>query len=158
MCSRTRENNKNKVGPVIWDTLYYPSIKTADSSRDEDEGKLHERLELRESALSIVWSLISKGSASDSPPEVRQLVTITKHQSSQFIVPPFHHVFLINIHLTHHSLLPPHPHVLTLSYIRNLLGVEALAVETASPSGAGLRGRPGPITPVSEVVTHEAGS
>ena len=22
MCSRTRENNKNKVGPVIWDTLY----------------------------------------------------------------------------------------------------------------------------------------
>ena len=117
MCSRIRENNKNKVGPVIWDTLYYPSIKTADSSRDEDEGKLHERLELRESALSIVWSLISKGSASDSPPEVRQLVTITKHQSSQFIVPPFHHVFLINIHLTHHSLLPPHPHVLTLSYI-----------------------------------------
>ena len=22
MCSRTRENGKNKVGPVIWDTLY----------------------------------------------------------------------------------------------------------------------------------------
>ena len=22
MCSRTQENNKNKVGPVIWDTLY----------------------------------------------------------------------------------------------------------------------------------------
>ena len=22
MCSRTRENNKNKAGPVIWDTLY----------------------------------------------------------------------------------------------------------------------------------------
>ena len=22
MCSRTRENNKNEVGPVIWDTLY----------------------------------------------------------------------------------------------------------------------------------------
>ena len=25
MCSRTRENNKNKVGPVIWDTLYNDS-------------------------------------------------------------------------------------------------------------------------------------
>ena len=22
VCSRTRENNKNKAGPVIWDTLY----------------------------------------------------------------------------------------------------------------------------------------
>ena len=22
MCSRTRENNENKVGPILWDTLY----------------------------------------------------------------------------------------------------------------------------------------
>ena len=26
MCSRTRENNKNKVGPMIWDTLYHTSF------------------------------------------------------------------------------------------------------------------------------------
>ena len=58
-------------------TIYYPNIKTADSSRVEYGRKLHKRLELRESALSIVWSLINKGSASESPPEVRQLVIIT---------------------------------------------------------------------------------
>ena len=35
MCSRTRENNKDKVGPIIWDTLYHhhqSNIKTSMSS------------------------------------------------------------------------------------------------------------------------------
>ena len=27
MCSRTRENNKNKVDPMIWDTLYIVKYK-----------------------------------------------------------------------------------------------------------------------------------
>ena len=26
MCSRTRENNENKVDPILWDTLYLMSV------------------------------------------------------------------------------------------------------------------------------------
>ena len=37
MCSRTRENNKNKVGPVIWDTLYLFVSDEPDTSRTKSE-------------------------------------------------------------------------------------------------------------------------
>ena len=34
MWSRSQENGKNKVGPIIWDTLYYESTKTLKLSKN----------------------------------------------------------------------------------------------------------------------------
>ena len=45
MCSRTQENNKNKVGPVIWDTLYLFHQAGGVQPGAGDEAGPHDRAE-----------------------------------------------------------------------------------------------------------------
>ena len=42
MCSRTRENNKNKVDPMIWHTLYNIYIYMQNLLNSDEEKKIND--------------------------------------------------------------------------------------------------------------------